>query len=150
MFEAKETGSQGWKKLIAVLYTNTCAPKEGIPGRLAEAAASELFILEQLFIETRLVVPAQHASSSTDFAGHVDTSRLLMHGPIAPRVLTAPLQLDSNLPVSLEGAVMVPLTCLTRALLCTHHWPAFHRKKRGAPNLGSRPHSIQAQHHGFT
>ena len=69
----------------------------------------------------------------------------------APRVLTAPLQLDSNLLISLEGALIVPLTYLTRNLLCTHHWPASHRRKRGAPNLGSRPRSIQAQQHdGFT
>ena len=64
-------------------------------------------------IEPWLIVPAQHASSSTDSAGHVDTPRLLMCDTATPRVLTAPLRLDSNLLATLEGALMVPLTCLT-------------------------------------
>ena len=44
-----------------------------------------------------------------------------MRGTVAPRVLTAPLQLDSNLIVTLEGALLVPLTYLTCDFLCTHH-----------------------------
>ena len=69
--------------------------------------------VQQLFIEPRLIVSAQHASSSTDSAGHVDTPGLLMCDTATPRVLTAPLRLDSNLLATLEGALMVPLTCLT-------------------------------------
>ena len=100
--------------------------------------------VQHLFIETWLIVPAQHTSSSKDSPGHVDTSGLLRCDPLVPRVLTAPLQLDSNLLVTLEGALVEPLTCPTRHFLCAHHWPASHRSKRGAPNLASRPHSTQA------
>ena len=106
--------------------------------------------VQHLFIETQLVVPAQHASSSTDSVEHTDTFGLLMCDTVAPRVLTTPLWLDSNLVVTLEEALMVHLTCLAHDFLCTHHWLASHYRKRGAQNLGSRPYSIQAQHDGFT
>ena len=59
---------------------------------------------QQLFIETRLIVPAQHAFSSTDSAGHAATSGLLMRDKVAPRVLTAPLRLHSNLGRGADGA----------------------------------------------
>ena len=116
-------------------------------GRLRTPSSKKT--IQHLFIENRLIVLAQHTSSSTDSAEQVDTSRLLMCDPVAPRVLTAPLHLDSNLLVTLEVALMVPLICLTRDFLCTHHRPASHCNKRGAPHLGSRPHSIQTQHDGF-
>ena len=68
-------------------------------------------------------VEAQHTSQSTDSARYVDFSALIKYNTLAPRVFIAPLQLDSNLLVALEGAPMVPLTCLMHHFLCTHHRP---------------------------
>ena len=112
-----ETDSQGRTKLyscavykyLSFLGRNSRQASRG--GRLRTPSLEEN--VQYLFIEARLIASAQHASSSTDSARHADTSGLLMHDKVAPRVLTAPLQLDSNLLVSLEGALMVPLTCLT-------------------------------------
>ena len=64
---------------------------------------------------------AQHTSLSIDSTGHVNVSMLLICDPLVPRVFTTTLQLDSNLLVTLEGALIVPLTYLAFYFLCTHH-----------------------------
>ena len=149
-------GTRDEERLQQLFYRHSCSlgrnSKQASSGRLRTPSSKK--ITNIYLLKNRLIAPAQHTSSSTDSAGHVDTSGIIICDPLVPRVLTAPLQLDSNLLVTLEVALMVPLTCLTRHFLCTHHWPASHSSKKGAPNFRSRPPppppSIQAQNDGFT